>query len=196
VAVIKCPASGHGTSKHNIAGHCVRSPRVIPPVFARLQAGILHANGMSDVILVKASNPFVPNVCLISMPARSGPERFKKVFFGILAANVVFLLGLLITEYRRELVVSAEELPAGTAPPPVAVAGALAASSAPSTSEPPVPTVSSIPVAAHPETVYSVISNDTLNTIAKRHATTVKAIKSANGLSTERLTVGQKLKIP
>jgi LysM repeat protein len=151
---------------------------------------------MSDVILVKASNPFVPNVCLISVPARSGRERFKKVFFGILAANVVFLLGLLITEYRRELVVSAKELPAGTAPPAMPAAGALAASSAPAQASLPCPPVSSTPVPAHPETVYSVISSDTLNSIARMHGTTVKAIKAANGLSTEHLTVGQKLKIP
>ena len=130
------------------------------------------------------------------MPSRIGRERFKKVFFGILAAHVVFLLGLLITEYRRELVVSAKELPAATAPPVVPATGALAASSAPAQASLPRSPVSSTLVAAHPETVYSVISSDTLNSIARMHGTTVKAIKAANGLSTEHLTVGQKLKIP
>ena len=151
---------------------------------------------MSDVILVKALNPFVPTVCLISVPSRSRRERFKKVFFGILAAHVVFLLGLLITEYRRELMVSAKELPAGTAPTTVPAAGAMAASFAPAQASFPRPAVSSTPVPAHPETVYSVLSSDTLNSIAKMYGTTVKAIKAANSLSTERLTVGQKLKIP
>jgi len=130
------------------------------------------------------------------MPSRIGRERFKKVFFGILAAHVVFLLGLLITEYRREPVVSAKELPGATAPPAVPSAGALAASSAPAQASLPRSPVSSTLVAAHPETVYSVISSDTLNSIARMHGTTVKAIKAANGLSTEHLTVGQKLKIP
>ncbi len=46
------------------------------------------------------------------------------------------------------------------------------------------------------EEIYIVKSGDTLSTIATRHHTTVKAIKSANGLTTERIVVGQKLKMP
>jgi len=43
---------------------------------------------------------------------------------------------------------------------------------------------------------YSVKSGDTLTRIAKTHGTTVKAIKAENGLTTDRIKVGQKLKIP
>jgi len=43
---------------------------------------------------------------------------------------------------------------------------------------------------------YSVKSGDTLSKIAKHHGTTVKAIENANGLSTTKIKVGQKLKIP
>jgi LysM repeat protein len=39
-------------------------------------------------------------------------------------------------------------------------------------------------------------SGDTLTRIAKVHGTTVKALKSANGLENDRLIVGAKLKIP
>ncbi len=46
------------------------------------------------------------------------------------------------------------------------------------------------------ETTYTVKSGDTLHRIAKRFGTTVKGIESANGLSTTRIKVGQKLKIP
>jgi LysM repeat protein len=39
-------------------------------------------------------------------------------------------------------------------------------------------------------------SGDTLIRIAKAHGTTVKAIKSLNGLTTDRIKVGQKLNLP
>ena len=43
---------------------------------------------------------------------------------------------------------------------------------------------------------YTVKSGDTLTKIAKAHGTSVKAIEAANGLSTTKIKVGQKLKIP
>jgi LysM repeat protein len=46
-----------------------------------------------------------------------------------------------------------------------------------------------------PSTVYVVKSGDTLTRIAKTHGTTVQAIRTANGLKTDRIVVGQKLKI-
>jgi LysM repeat protein len=46
------------------------------------------------------------------------------------------------------------------------------------------------------ETTYTVKSGDTLHRIAKRFGTTVKAIEAENNLSTSKIKVGQKLKIP
>ena len=43
---------------------------------------------------------------------------------------------------------------------------------------------------------YTVKSGDTLTKIAKAHGTTVKAIQAANGLTTTKISVGKKLKIP
>jgi len=43
---------------------------------------------------------------------------------------------------------------------------------------------------------YTVKSGDTLSKIAKRNGTTVKALEAENGLSTTKIKVGQKLKIP
>jgi len=43
---------------------------------------------------------------------------------------------------------------------------------------------------------YTVKSGDTLTRIAKTQGATVKAIKAANNLTTDRIKVGQKLKIP
>jgi len=49
---------------------------------------------------------------------------------------------------------------------------------------------------ASSEHVYNVKSGDTLIKIAGEHHTSVKAIRAANSLKTDRITVGQKLKIP
>jgi LysM repeat protein len=46
------------------------------------------------------------------------------------------------------------------------------------------------------EIIYVVKSGDTLSRIASQHGTTVTAIKRLNNLSTDRITVNQKLKIP
>ncbi|MEI7533910.1 MAG: LysM peptidoglycan-binding domain-containing protein [Verrucomicrobiae bacterium] len=51
-------------------------------------------------------------------------------------------------------------------------------------------------VAGESTTSYTVKSGDTLTKIAKAHGTSVKAIETANGLSTTKIKVGQKLKIP
>jgi len=46
------------------------------------------------------------------------------------------------------------------------------------------------------EQIYTVKSGDNLSKIAKAKGTTVKALRAANNLRTDRITVGQKLKIP
>ena len=50
--------------------------------------------------------------------------------------------------------------------------------------------------AIQPETLYVIKSGDTLIRIAKVHGITVKALKAANGLESDRIVVGAKLKIP
>lgn len=64
----------------------------------------------------------------------------------------------------------------------------------------PAPSAATAPTAptaaASGENIYVVKSGDTLSRIATQQGTTVKAIKQLNGLTTDRITVGQKLKIP
>jgi LysM repeat protein len=51
-------------------------------------------------------------------------------------------------------------------------------------------------VASTGEEIYKVKSGDTLTKIAKANGTTVKAIETENNLTTTKIKVGQKLKIP
>ena len=55
---------------------------------------------------------------------------------------------------------------------------------------------SAVSAAELPSVSYSVRSGDNLTTIAKKHGVTVDTIQQANGLSGDRLDVGQQLKIP
>ena len=52
------------------------------------------------------------------------------------------------------------------------------------------------PAATGETSTYTVKGGDNLTKIAKRHGTTVKAIRAANGLKSNEIKVGQKLKIP
>ena len=61
-------------------------------------------------------------------------------------------------------------------------------------STPAPPPVSPEPPTA--QTTYVVKSGDTLTKIARAHGTTIKAIRAASGLKTDRILVGQKLKVP
>lgn len=58
------------------------------------------------------------------------------------------------------------------------------------------PATAAMPEAASGFTSYTVKSGDTLTKIARRHGITVSALRSANGLKTDRIHVGKKLKVP
>jgi LysM repeat protein len=57
-------------------------------------------------------------------------------------------------------------------------------------------TTATEPAPAGGEQTYTVKSGDNLSNIAKEKGTTIKALRAANNLKTDRITVGQKLKIP
>lgn len=59
-----------------------------------------------------------------------------------------------------------------------------------------IPARSSSGAAASNAKVYRVRSGDTLSEIARRYGTTVSKLRSANGLTSNRLRIGQELKIP
>lgn len=51
-------------------------------------------------------------------------------------------------------------------------------------------------VADASDSIYRVVDGDSLGTIAKKHHTTIRRLKEANNLSSDRIIIGQKLKIP
>ena len=67
---------------------------------------------------------------------------------------------------------------------------------APSVNAPSSPATSSSAFDSTGGNIYTVKSGDTLSAIARREHTSVKALRSANNLITDRIRVGQKLKIP
>ncbi|MCX8090325.1 MAG: LysM peptidoglycan-binding domain-containing protein [Verrucomicrobiae bacterium] len=58
------------------------------------------------------------------------------------------------------------------------------------------PATTGAPAPSGGERVYVVKSGDTLTKIARQHGTTVKALREANKLRTDRIRVGDKLVIP
>lgn len=52
------------------------------------------------------------------------------------------------------------------------------------------------PAGSQPELIYVVKPGDTLIRIARLHRTTVKTLKAVNGLGSDTLAVGAKLKLP
>jgi LysM repeat protein len=58
------------------------------------------------------------------------------------------------------------------------------------------PAGTAVDATASGEQIYVVKSGDTLSKIATDHGTTVKALRAANNLTSDRIVVGKKLKIP
>jgi LysM repeat protein len=71
-------------------------------------------------------------------------------------------------------------------------AAAPAAPGAPSVTAP----AAGADAAAGGQQVYTVKSGDTLTKIAKQFGTSISAVRSENNLTTDKIVVGQKLKIP
>ena len=144
-------------------------------------------------------NPFVPSITLIKVPRRDQRERFRKVVFGVLAAQLVLILSLLLNHGRSEAaspeiastsvsLASANVSDRAAAAPP-AVLQSNPATAVPSEVVMPAPL-------AQTQGLYVIKSGDTLSSIARACGSTVKALKSVNSLASDRLMVGQKLRLP
>jgi len=162
---------------------------------------------------MNASNPFqIPSCFQVSLEQRRR-ERFKKSVIAVVAGTTVLLAVLLILGCNSEHARAASAVTAATG----AATGSPVTSTADSrmghqpavaeTSPAPSPIVARSPelivskagapaTAARPANIYVVKPADTLSRIAKVHGTTVSALKVANGLETDRIVIGMKLKLP
>jgi len=155
---------------------------------------------------MNASNPFQIPSCIQATLERHRRERFRKMVVAATSAFAALLVALLIegcmNEHSKASALSqaiACNRPLQPAAPLPAEPQLLPAAQPHRKALPSTPPASKGNVAvavSHPETVYVVKSGDTLTSIAKTHGTTLKALKSANGLAADRIVVGTRLKMP
>lgn len=161
---------------------------------------------------MSAQNPFQIPTCFKLDIEQRRRERFKKTVVTAVIVSVAVVIGLLIEGCVSEKSQATAEQNQSTATIQTPAEPATLAASQPAEqtdSRISLP-VQPCPVATVPKqtaapadpphitgaAVYLVKTGDTLSRIAKAHHTTVKAIKQANHLDSDRLSVGQKLSLP
>jgi LysM repeat protein len=169
------------------------------------------------------SNPFSESGQVSEERERRRHERVKVGVYAILGTSLVFLVGLLIQGCQRDQAKTetGAETPSDTnnatasAPAvagqqpdtnatPLTTAASVPASptTEPATNvvaTPPPAVANEVPAATVPApagSTYVIKPGDTLERIAKAHGTSVKALKAANHLKSDRIVAGRKLKLP
>lgn len=156
---------------------------------------------------MNASNPFQIPSCLQASLQQRRREHFKKGILAGVAALVGLLTVLLILGCNNEHARAASAMTVATGvstEAPVTSNAASATEPKPDSMQtPPAPSPivapSMMPIVSKEGatvTIYVVKPADTLSRIAKAHGTTVKAVKMANGLDTDRIGIGMKLNLP
>ena len=162
---------------------------------------------------MNASNPFQIPSCFQANLQLRRRERFKKSVLLIVAGTSVLLAVLLIlgcnSEHAKAASVKSVATDDSTVAPissvPTAATEPRPDSMQTSPAPSPIVALAATPVvskegatapASRTATIYVVKPADTLSRIAKIHGTTVNALKVANGLDTDRIAIGLKLKLP
>jgi hypothetical protein len=155
---------------------------------------------------VNTSNPFQIPSCLQRADVQQRRrQRLRKVVAASVAAVVALLIGLLIegcvSEHAKAPNAGTSMVlkPTATAPDRIAAARRKPAALPPRPVAPTPATLKKItptPAISGPEILYVVEPGDTLTRIAKVHGTTVKALKTVNGLDSDTIIVGDQLKLP
>ncbi len=168
------------------------------------------------------SNPFHDSGSLVEERTRRRRENVKIGVYAVALTAAVFLAGMLIQGCRADRTANesdsgragasdtnptvsapiAEEKQSDTnapVPPTSAMAtppSPAPAPSAPSTAIPPAPNADPPTLSSATQNIYVIKPGDSLSRIAKTHGTTVQALKAANGLKSDRIVAGRKLKLP
>jgi hypothetical protein len=146
---------------------------------------------------MKTANPFQIPECLQRADLQQRRRaRFKQGVTAIVFAIMALLVVLLIQGCMSERAQVAKPASVGSAPVAPEPVKNLMASQKPNLQPSLNATTQIAPIAKPAETFYVVKSGDSLTRIAKLHGITIKAIKSANDLASDRIVVGAKLKIP
>ena len=156
---------------------------------------------------MNATNPFQIPSCFVIDHERRRRERFKRTFIAVVAGGILLMVGLLIEGCMSQHAQAAGTPVATTDLQPATTLPASMTANKPMVLPPPATQPAALqpktPVskadttaASKPQTLYTVKTGDNLTRIAKTHGTTVKAIEAANGLATDHISVGMKLKLP
>lgn len=156
---------------------------------------------------MNTSNPFQIPSCLQRADLQQRRrERFRQSVVAIVAAVAALLVVLLIqgcmSEHAKTSSTTGHNAiqPSSAPPEEMAVAQPKPAPALPAkaavTTAPVQPEKVVLPALTRSESVYVVRSGDTLTRIARLNQTTVKALKAANGLDSDTIAVGAKLKLP
>jgi LysM repeat protein len=168
---------------------------------------------LNNFIAMNTSNPFQIPSCLQANLQQRRRERFKKCVLVVVAGTTILLAVLLILGCNSEHAKAASAMAVATDDATAASATSVAASATEpspdsiqtSPAPSPIAALAMAPVvskegataaASRTAAIYVVKPADTLGRIAKIHGTTVNALKAVNGLGTDRIGIGMKLKLP
>lgn len=158
----------------------------VPPTF---ESPPSNANPVTNTV---AEAPTAPAPAPAQVAARQYAVLKGDSFYKIARANGVSLKALTDANpgvnSAKLKVGQVLQLPVG-AEPSATVSTSVPAPASATASQ---PTVTGSKAQKH----YVVKSGDTLGRIARTHGTTVRAIKAANGLTSDRVVLGQNLKLP
>jgi LysM repeat protein len=166
------------------------------------------------------SNPFIEPGSIKVELERRRRERFKTGVYAVLGTATIFLIGMLIQGCRHQQqalsdptadvqanaatnLISSQAASNSVATQQAGSSNAIATAPTPSaevvgSNSIPAPSIldAPAPITSPDFTLYTVKRGDSLARIARQHGTTIKAIKTANGLKSDLLPAGRKLKLP
>lgn len=156
------------------------------------------------------ANPFQIPSCLKADLQRRRQVRFQRIVTAMIVAGAGLMVVLLIVGCINQQSQAASSVQVNAVPEQL---GSIA-TVAPALTEKPLPLKSTVspaaaviasvrstvsipkPVAPPAELVYVVKRGDTLSLIARLHGTSIQSLKEVNGLGSDKIVVGAKLKLP